>query len=451
MHQIVDLAIAGSNPVGHPFSNSFAEHALRVPVTVGSAAWMSWQSSTGTIFRAWTTLMPLLKDRLPKYRHYRPKDLAVVRIDGNDVYLGKYGSEESREKYRRVVAEWLIQGTPRPTPRPHDSGDASITVNDLILAFWKQHAEQHYRHADGSPTGELDNYRDSLRLLRRLYGTTPTSLFSPLPLKAVRQAMIESGLARTTINQRIGRIVHLFKWGVENELISPTVHQAIKAVAGLQKGRTKAREPEPVRPVAEASVEAIREFVTRQVWAMIELQRLTGMRPGEVTSMRSCDVDTSEALWIYRPAGHKTAHHGRERSIFLGPRAQEVLRPWLRADPADYLFSPREAVTERLARRRQGKPVAAGKRRSNGRAPGRAPGDRYTTQTYHHAVRYGCARAAVPTWHPHQLRHSAATWLRKEFGLDAARVILGHTSASTAEIYAELDNEKARAVMQRVG
>jgi len=28
--------------------------------------------------------------RIPKYRHFRPKDLAVVRIDGRDYYLGRY-------------------------------------------------------------------------------------------------------------------------------------------------------------------------------------------------------------------------------------------------------------------------------------------------------------------------------------------------------------------------
>ena len=77
----------------------------------------------------------------------------------------------------------------------------------------------HYRRADGTPTGELDNYRDSLRPLRRLYGRTPAADFGPLALKAVRQAMIDAGLARTTINQRVGRIVRLFKWAVENELV----------------------------------------------------------------------------------------------------------------------------------------------------------------------------------------------------------------------------------------
>ena len=96
--------------------------------------------------------------------------------------------------------------------------------------------------------------------------------------------MIDSGLARTTINQRVGRIVRLFKWAVENELVPPGVHHGLKAVAGLQKGRSEARETEPVRPVPDAPVEAIRPHVARQVWAMIELQRLTGMRPGEVVA-----------------------------------------------------------------------------------------------------------------------------------------------------------------------
>ncbi|AGA31229.1 hypothetical protein [Singulisphaera acidiphila] len=42
----------------------------------------------------------------PKYRHYKPKDLAVVHINGCDVYLGKHNSPESWEKYSRVIAEW---------------------------------------------------------------------------------------------------------------------------------------------------------------------------------------------------------------------------------------------------------------------------------------------------------------------------------------------------------
>jgi hypothetical protein len=62
--------------------------------------------------------------RLPKYRHYKPKDLAVVRIDGRDHYLGRFGSEESQEKYRRLVAGWLA-GTPSACPTPQDVVEGS--------------------------------------------------------------------------------------------------------------------------------------------------------------------------------------------------------------------------------------------------------------------------------------------------------------------------------------
>jgi hypothetical protein len=89
--------------------------------------------------------------------------------------------------------------------------------------------------------------------------------------------MIDAKLSRTEINRRVGRIVRCFKWAVENEKVPATVHHGLKAVTGLKKGRTTAHELEPVKPVPEAHVEAVRPFVSRQVWAMIELQRLTGM------------------------------------------------------------------------------------------------------------------------------------------------------------------------------
>ncbi len=57
----------------------------------------------------------------------------------------------------------------------------------------------------------------------------------------------------------------------------------------------------------------------------------------------------------------------------------------------------------------------------------------------------------MPKWHPHQLRHNAATRLRKEFGLDTARAVLGHSSTAVTEVYAELDRDKAAHAMARIG
>ena len=49
--------------------------------------------------------MGAIGDHVPKYRHYKPKNLGVVRIDGRDHYLGKFGTPESYEKYHRLLAE----------------------------------------------------------------------------------------------------------------------------------------------------------------------------------------------------------------------------------------------------------------------------------------------------------------------------------------------------------
>ena len=73
--------------------------------------------------------------------------------------------------------------------------------------------------------------------------------------------------------------------------------------------------------------------------------------------------------------------------------------------------------------------------------------------THHGAIgaSRACDLAKVFAWHPHQLRHNAATFLRKEFGLDGARVILGHRSPAITDLYAELDREKALDVMAWYG
>ena len=115
-----------------------------------------------------------------------------------------------------------------------------------------------------------------------------------MALKAVRQTMIAADLCRAEVNKRIRHIVRMVRWGVENELVPPSIHHGLKAVPGLKRGRSEARESEPVKPVPDAFVDAIEPHVAKQVWAMVQLQRVTGARSGEVTIMRTCDIDRSE-------------------------------------------------------------------------------------------------------------------------------------------------------------
>ena len=291
--------------------------------------------------------------RVPSYRHFKPKNLGLVVIDGRQFYLGRYGSPESVAEYNRLIQEWMAAGSPpqRPGPRrkPAESSTAPTTVDEMILAFWK-HAEVHYRAPDGEPTGEADNFREALRPVRRLYGHASAADFGPLALRTVRDEMVKSGLARTTINARINRIRRVFKWAASHEIVPVSVVQGLSTVAGLQQGRTRAPEPEKVKAVPIEDVEATLPHLPSPVAGMVRVQLATGCRAGEVVRMRTCDITMTGSTWEYRPATHKTAWRGCDRVIVLGPKAQAVVRGFLKDDTAAYLFDPRDAVRERYER-----------------------------------------------------------------------------------------------------
>jgi integrase len=232
--------------------------------------------------------------------------------------------------------------------------------------------------------------------------------------------------------------------------------------------------------VAEVYVRKVQPFLPPAVAAMVELQILTGMRSGEVAIMRGRDLNTAgPAVWQYRPAHHKTAHHGHERVIDLGPRAQAVLRPWLKTDLEQYLFSPRETEAARNAARREARssaltPSAQARRlRADRRRRRRPPAERYTSASYRRAIARGTDRAnagiaadlkargivdaekvdaaSIPAWFPHQLRHLFATEIRRRYGLEAARVMLGHHNIGVTQVYAERDLRVAARVAAEVG
>ncbi len=322
------------------------------------------------------------------------------------------------------------------------------------MVLYLNHCQDYYRDSDGRPAEELKNVKDALRPVRKLYGHTLAAQFGPLALKAVRQSMIDSGLCRNTINSRIGRVRRMFKWGVGSEHVPPSVIHGLQAVDGIRLGRGAARESEPVAPVSAEHVDATLPFVSRPVRAMIELQRLCGARPGEVQKMTGRDIDRSHPVWVYRPARHKTKYKGRRRAIPLGPRAQEILRPWLTDDPDAYLFSPSEGAEAKLAERRENRrspmiPSQAARTRKT--SPKRPPRTCYDRFSYRRAIARACVKAGIPVWHPHQLRHSVATAVRARFGLEAAQVVLGHSRADVTQVYAERDLSKAIEVMREVG
>jgi integrase len=83
--------------------------------------------------------------------------------------------------------------------------------------------------------------------------------------------------------------------------------------------------------------------------------------------------------------------------------------------------------------------------------PVKRPGESYTTQSYGRAIANACDAAGITRWHPNQLRHGVATAIRRQYGLEAAQVALGHTQAKITEVYAERDLSLAVRVAREIG
>ena len=282
---------------------------------------------------------------VPRPSHHKASGQSVVRLNGRDFYLGPHGSPKATSEYDRIIAEWLAHGRQLP------DRNAGLSVAELILAY-VDHAEAYYTKG-GQPTSEFGVICQAMKWLRKSGSKVRVDEFGPRSFKTIRQMMIDAGLSRGTVNAYMNRIRRCFRWAVEQELALPAVLQSLQAVSGLKQGRSEARELRPVKPVPQSLVDTVLPHIAAQVAAMIQFQLLTACRPGEVCIIRGCDIDMTGHVWIFRPARHKTEHHDSRREIFIGPKAQALIRPWLRTELEAYLFQPSEAEAIRNSKRRQ--------------------------------------------------------------------------------------------------
>jgi integrase len=279
-------------------------------------------------------------------------------------------------------------------------------------------------------------------------------------------------------------------------------------VKPLERADTDAPDLEDVQPVAVDQVEQAIKFASPPVAAMMRLQLLTGMRPSEVCRMRVGDIifpKQDGEPWIYRMLQHKTKHHDVSGDVYLGPKAQEAIRPLLRPDPNAYLFRPADALEWMRNRRREAR-LRDGTPDGQGNGPGtnlvakrkRQTAECYDVATYRQGIEYACRRAfplpedlqprQVPkttgdegetkresseawkkrhqqagtwahvlawwrehTFTPYRLRHTAATEIRRTHGAEAAQALLRHKSIKTTEGYAKVDTSKAMRIAGELG
>jgi integrase len=290
---------------------------------------------------------------------------------------------------------------------------AAKTIENLI-GLYKAHCEVYYQQ---NPR-EAKNIGYALDFLAEKCGKQIAQDFGPLALQSHRDRIIEKGLARSTVNKHIKMIQRMFKWGASQQVIPITTYQAVATVEGLRAGRSNARETEHVKPVPVKDYNSLLPHLPPVLKAMVQLQKLTGMRSEELCAIGPEDIDTSKNVWIYKPAKHKTAYRGHTRIIAIGPQGQAILKPYMKN--RDYCFLN----------------------------PKNTP---YNTGTYRTALQRIMKKHKINLWFPHQLRHSAGTEVRKKLSREAARAFLGHRNSRITDDYAEIDMTLAAKAAESIG
>lgn len=318
--------------------------------------------------------------------------------------------------------------------RLHASGRYFVRHNgkNVYLGRDKAEAERKYHHLalTGTPVRSSDPYISELldqyprhhdttkSALRYLdgFGHYRVSQFGMTELRRLRESMLlpnERGnlLCRNHINAMMREVARFWKWTVQMEYAPLDVYQRCRTLEPLRKGQ--APETESVTVVTPEQVEAVKALVSHEVSDLIDLQLLTGARSSELLDLHCEDINKSGEVWVSIIREHKTSHLGKSRTLHFGVQAQAILRPYL-VRTQGYLFQ-------------------------------------YDKDSYRRAIARACVKAGIQHWHPHQLRHTAATNIRSRYGLESARAVLGHSNVSTTEIYAEQDANVARRIAAEIG
>jgi integrase len=392
---------------------------------------------------------------------------AYAKFNGRKISFGSFTDPDTPRRFDAFKAQWLLNGRELSEEMlgARAARPGAVSLDELAERFL---AHLRQRKPAAWIANNLHRVEHGLRPARALYGPQPAAEFSPRKLEAVRRSLVVGEkLSRREINRRILEIRRCFRWAVAQELVPGDRAHALEALDPLAPGEFGTREGRTVGPVARETVDATLPYLTRPLAALVELLWWTGARPSELFGLRPCDIDRAGPVWAVNLARHKTAWKGKRRALFFGPQAQAVLEPFLLRPASQALFRPEESAADDARRRRDRRKtplfdshLARYERERVERAQaGRARelGETYDARTFNRAIARAIAAAnrdresPIPHWFPYQLRHAAATRIKREFGLEQVRVLLGHSSASMAAHYAEDDLAAARKVMEHAG
>lgn len=357
-------------------------------------------------------------------------------------------ADRPRKMAEQAAARYWEEHT-RQAARHEPSG---ATV-DQLCAAWDAHCQEYYKGSSTAVNAVLD-----VRMFRDLFGQAAVAELTHADMLQLRDALVRSGVSRTTVNTRLWRVKYMLSWALDEALITATVKAELTQVKGVKRGRTTAPERRPVRPVDDATIETTLAHMMPNTADMVRVHRYTGMRPCELCALRWSLIDTSRTPWVYRvpPEANKNnwrGELGQPRVVCIGPRAREILER--HRGGGDVPFSPMLAMREYLDRQREERktPFYGRKRGMEDAHVPRVLGERWTTDAYTKTIHAACGKANIAPWGSNRLRHTFGTEVRRQFGLEVAKAVLGHTDGGCiTDVYTfdAIEDETVRKASQAV-
>lgn len=386
--------------------------------------------------------MPRRPSTSPRIYPRKGIDYARVYLDGKPVErkLGPSGSEESRQAYLRFCAELSASGGRLPS-RQTVADPTILTVAEAVCR-WLTHASEFY----AGRSREHEQHVVASRPLLAIWGTMPVTAFDAAALEHLQLQMASGswmseaqkeaarkrgdpiGWCRNVINRNCVRIKTAWRWMERKKLVPPGSWGTLQTVPGLRKNDPRVRHSPRRRACSREDLDRVLKLLHEPVRSMLLLGWLTGARPGEIRPMRAGDIDRSSEVWLYIPGRHKGdwREGADDRVVPLGAEARSLIAFWLErvgeGGPEAYLFKPT-----------------------------RGSATHYSDVAYSRAVGRAADRAGVDLTHYHT-RHAAKRRITQQYGLDAARAVLGQKSLTTTNGYDhQADVELATRVAREMG
>jgi integrase len=353
--------------------------------------------------------------------------------------LGRFPglSVEGAQKLAKIAAGRVAEGVNPQALRKSERALTGVARVNQLDAFLDERFEPWAKTTMKSATEQLKRIRSDFAD----YLTKPIAALDLPAIEKLRQKWKQGGKQHRTINRDIQRIQSVLSRAVEWGILDQHPLKALKPMKFDEAGRVRflsAAEESALRTALDTRQERMRSErarfnewrVTRHLAPlpnldaemldhlkpMVLLALNTGMRRGELFSLKWADVDLSERILTVQAASAKS---GQTRRIPLNPEAVTVLKAWEGASSKhDLVF-----------------PGAEGKRLTN------------INKSWSGVVKL----AGITGFNFHDLRHTFASRLvQRSVDLNTVRTLLGHSEISMTLIYAHLADDHLRAAVERM-